>query len=168
MASRSASRYLLGVFGSWPALAAGVAALGKLFEVDGRFAVMALAGTFQEQGSANFLKAASPALHKSLSERRHLQLAAEPSAVDCTSGSLADRLEQRSRDGCSSFADALAMWMLPQQARELADDIRRGRILLWVRLFASDPEREIGETLFTNGPLRVEVHDLVPAVKVCE
>lgn len=160
MASRNASRYVIGVFAGWQALAIAVAALADQFEVERRLAVLAMTDTFQSPGATAMVKAASPRLREALREKRDLQLG--NAAIVCTPGPLADLLERRIRDGCLHLAEALSMWMFPQQAREFAEDIQRGHILLWVRLLASDPEQDISETLLANGPLRIEVHDLMP------
>ena len=85
-----------------------------------------------------------------------------PEVLTCN-GNLADLLTQRIEQGSAGPSEAFSAWMTAKQAARLADDIRRGRILLWAQLVSPRQEQQVCEALLaTAGVQRVEVHDLVP------
>ena len=80
----------------------------------------------------------------------------------CSAGDLADALEECAQSGAETLEKAFENWMVPSQAKRLADDVKARLPLLWVRIKAVEEEMSVCEALLRAAPMRVEVHDLVP------
>jgi len=160
MASKSAPRYALAVFQDWPPLLLAVSGLRRLgFPQIG---VLGRLASFTAPELHTVVGGLDTRFRHGIERRTEFRFPKPPEAICCSDGNLAQQLSRRVEESCASFAEAPAAWMMTKQALDLADDINRGRLLLWVRLFSPEQEQEGCRLLLASAPLRVEVHDFVP------
>lgn len=152
------TRYVIGIFPSWERLQSGLRALGELHDAVLELTLLADA---QELADGDGQGELPLPLREDFAARVTLAFPANKGLVSCTAGELAQRLKRRLDEGSPSLTDALASWMREHHAQRLDADIGWGLIQLWVRVLSPDQELRVGETLLANGPLRIEVHDLV-------
>jgi hypothetical protein len=109
------------------------------------------------------LRGASGSARNSVSELTDalecLHFAGKCSGICCTSGPLAHALRARG-SGSPNLPAALSPWLVQRHAVRLDEEIRRGRLLLWVELLDAADEVAVCATLLKAGPHPVEVHDL--------
>ncbi len=162
MASKDAPRYVLASFREWQPLVMAVTVLSQLPNLDSQIGVLALLRSFSDPAFLSAKSSLDASVRHRIDKMSHLNFQVEPSALSCSEGALAHQLARRIEQGCASFSEALSVWMTSKQASRLAQDVGQGQILLWVRLLSPEQERQACEVLLAAGPLRVEVHDLLP------
>lgn len=162
MASKDAPRYVLASFQAWQPLVMAVAVLSQLPDFNSQIGVLALLRSFSDPAFLSAKSNLDASVWRGIDKMSQLTFQVEPAALSCSDGPLARQLARRIEQGCASFSEALCVWMTSKQASRLAQDVGQGQILLWVRLLSPEQERQACEVLLVAGPLRVEVHDLVP------
>jgi hypothetical protein len=80
--------------------------------------------------------------------------------IACTSGPLADCLRARLHSGAHTLKDALAHWLISRHADYFEGAVKRGKILLWIRVAGPDEERLAYQTLLASSSNSVGFHDL--------
>jgi len=162
MASKAVMRYALAVFPGWQQVLPAVMVLALHSDIGQTIALLGEPSRFEDPALVATTIDLSTELKQSIESRRHLSFGKPAHIVCCTDGDLAEQLSRRAGQDCTSFADALGFWIPGTHAARLDDELRRGRIILWARLFKPEQEHLVCETLLAQQSLRVEVHDLSP------
>lgn len=95
------------------------------------------------------------------SARRELPFSGQSRRISCTSGVLADCLDERLFAGAPTLKAALGVWLIPRHAGQIQDAVEQGKIVLWVRPIDSEEEALACRCLLARGSYSVGVHDIV-------
>ncbi len=165
MASVAAPRYVVAETNDWSSLIASSTGLEHGVGESCRLAVLAPWAAFDAKALPPLSSFLNNPLRQALIKPAKLSFLEEPKELGCADGQLVHQIARRIDQGISSFAEALSLWMMKRQAERFADDIRQGRLLLWVNVATPEQERQACMSLLAAKSGRVEVHDLAPVVR---
>jgi hypothetical protein len=158
----TAPRFAVGVFTGWPPL---VSAATAVVQLPGPQSPISVLGKL-----ASFLPTAAPTIRgydarvwEAFANKAKL-LFPEAEALGCSNGLLAQWLRKRIDEGCTGLGDALSPWMMEKQAKRFEEDVRHGRLLLWMKVPTPEQERQVCEALLNERLHRLEVHDFATLV----
>lgn len=95
------------------------------------------------------------------STRHELPFSGQLRRISCTTGVLADCLDERLHAGAPTLKAALGEWLIPRHAGQIQDAVEQGKIVLWVRPLDSEEEALACRSLLALSSYSVGVHDLI-------